>query len=178
MLYKAFFSPSLCVFQACACTWRGCLSQAAITMSLPRGAPHDGGAPLAPFRYIADREDPGGGWLLKEDSPFSLMPGRTLPAYDAEWGINEDVYLACPGTDPPGILGYRGAFQPPHRGVNDAVAGAAATAHTRSGISGCPAGGGGRQLALPAPCIDGHLGGNDGANDRKPPRPYAATPPR
>ena len=50
------------------------------------------------------------------------MPGRTLAAYDAERGISEDVYLACPGTDPLGILGYRGAVLPPHWGVNDAVA--------------------------------------------------------
>ena len=95
----------------CACTWRGCLSQAAITMSLPRGPPHEGGAPPAPFRYIANWEDPGGGGgrLLKGGRPFLLMPGRTLAAFDAEPGVDEEVYLGCPGTDPLGILGYRGA---------------------------------------------------------------------
>ena len=91
-------------------------------MSLPRWAPYDGGAPLAPFRYITDWEKPRGGWLLNGDGPFSLMPGRTLTAYDAQRGINEDVFLACPGTDPLGNLGYRGAVLPPHRGVNEAAA--------------------------------------------------------
>ena len=51
------------------------------------------------------------------------MTGRTLVAYNAERGVDEDVYLACPGTDPLGILGYRGgAVLPAHQGVNDVVA--------------------------------------------------------
>ena len=50
------------------------------------------------------------------------MPGRTLAAFDDERGVDEDVFLACPATDPLGILGHRGAVLPPHRGVNDAVA--------------------------------------------------------
>ena len=91
-------------------------------MSLPPGAPRDGGAPLAPFRYITDWEDPAGGCLLKGENLFSLMPGRTLTASDAERGINADVCLACPGTDALGILGYRGAVLPSHRGVNDMAA--------------------------------------------------------
>ena len=77
---------------------------------------------MAPFRYITSWEDRGGGWLLKGGRPFWLMPGRTLAAFDAERGVDEDVHLACPGTDPPGILGYLGAVLPPHRGVNDAAA--------------------------------------------------------
>ena len=49
--------------------------------------------------------------------PFSLMPGRRLAAYDAERGIDEDVYLACPGTDPLGILEHRGVVLPPPIGA-------------------------------------------------------------
>ena len=51
------------------------------------------------------------------------MPGRALAAYDAERGVDQDVYLAYPGADPMGILGYREAvLPPPHRGVNHLVA--------------------------------------------------------
>ena len=91
-------------------------------MSLPRGAPMKGGALLAPFRYITDLEVTAGGWLLKGGRPFSLMPGWTLATYDAKRGVDEDVYLACPGTDPLGILGYRGAVLHPHGGINDVAA--------------------------------------------------------
>ena len=59
--------------------------------------------------------------LLKRGIPFSLMPGRTLAAYDAERGVDQDVYLACSGADSLGILGYREALLPPHRGVNHLV---------------------------------------------------------
>ena len=105
----------------CACMWRGCRSQAAITMSPTRGALHEVGAPLAPFRYITNRHDTRGVWLLKGSRPCSLMPGRTLATFNDERGVDADVYLACPGTDPFGILGYPGAVLPPHRGVQDAA---------------------------------------------------------
>ena len=130
------------------------------------GAPHEGGAPLAPFRYITDWEGPGRGWLLKGGGPFSLMTGRTLVAYDAERGVDEDVYLACPGTDPWASWGAGGRPCPP--------IGASTTwwrrrcrhrpqpvryARAPRGRRGTPAG----------PPSDGCPSSNDGADDRKPP---------
>ena len=58
------------------------------------------------LRYTTDWDDPSGGWLLLGDRPFSLMPGRRPADLEAERGIDEDVYFACPGMDPLGILGY------------------------------------------------------------------------
>ena len=117
---------------------------------------------------------------MKGDSSFSLMQGRTLAACDAERGINEDVYPACPGTDPLGILGYRGAVLPPHPGVNDAVAQAPLPPAPDRVCQGALQKEGGASwpslpprgpAALLAPRADGRLGGNDGADDRKPPPP-------
>ena len=103
--------------------------------------------------------------------PFSLMPGQTLAAFDAERGVDEDLHLACPGTDPLGILGYRGAVLPPPSGRQRCgVAGAAAAARSRSGMSGCPVGEGGRPLALPAPHNGDHPGIANGADGCKPPQ--------
>ena len=103
-------------------TWRGCLSQAAITMSLPRGALHEGGAPLAPFHYITNWEDPGGG--LAHEWGHTLLAHARPDARRLQYkrGVDEDVHLACPGTDPLGIMGYQGAVLLPHRGVNNVAA--------------------------------------------------------
>ena len=54
---------------------------------------------MAPFRYITAWDDRGGGWLLLVGGPFSLLPGPRLADLEAERGIIEDVYCACPGTD-------------------------------------------------------------------------------
>ena len=158
----------------CACTWQDCLSQAAITVSLPLGAPHEGGAPLAPFRYITDWEDPGGG------GGMALEGGQTLLAHDGpdarclryRAGRRRGRAPRLPGDGPSRHLGVPGGGEglaPPSGDQRRGGAAAAAAAPSRSGMSECPAEGGGRQLALGAPRADGRPFSNDGADDRKPP---------
>ena len=97
------------------------------------------------------------------------MPGRTLAAFDAECGMDEDVHLACHRDGPPGYLGVPGGGAAPPQGRQRCSgAGAAAAACSRSGMCGYPVGGGGRPLALPAPRTNHHLGIANGADDRKP----------
>ena len=54
-----------------------------------------------------------GGGLLKGGRPFSLMPGRTLSAFDAERGLHEDVHLASRGQTPGASWGTGGRSCPP-----------------------------------------------------------------
>ena len=80
-------------------------------MSLPWGAPREGGAPRAISRYLCGYDDPCGGWVLLGGQPVLLQPGRLLSVYEAERGIPGDgsVALVCPGADPLGLRRLRAA---------------------------------------------------------------------
>ena len=136
-------------------------------MSLPRGAPREGGAPRAESRYLCGYDDPCGGWVLLGGQLVLLQPGRLLSVYEAERGIPGDgsVAFVCPGADPLGLWRLRTAdvdYVEPVDDIDDSdIKNSAAVA-----------------LALPlaAASVRGHQGALPGGGaDRWPSLPLAVT---
>ena len=107
---KAYFRPSICVFQASCCAPTrsdALLSRATTTMSSPRGGPLVWGE----LPELYGHDDPFGWWVLLGGRPALLQPGRLLSEYAAERHIPGDcsVAFACPGADPLGLRRLRAA---------------------------------------------------------------------